>query len=367
MIGSSRTARRWRALAASVLVAAVAALGACGGSVEADPEQVATEPKAEPAASGPRALGPRYGISVSLRAGWHGRLGRGALHAATFPLPPEHLPCWVEMACRRLGEQDVRVILFENGLENRSPPTDLGEFPEIAGPLRLDPTDFAPSDGNSEDSLATGHGFARRTFQLSGRLFVLFVETGSLPPAAAALRDLNELLASLAVEPGDFYPGTVAPARFPERPGWHTGTSGPDERNGDGEFTTSWAATIPYADEWNALPPFATLERLPRDGVVIWLGLIRSNRFPPFPNGDSCCPARTPPFRLEEFDRRESWEGQIRPDVPEHVLWGTLGDRQRIDLRVYLGRQHPTEAMLAEAQAMLDGVQLPDWGPWETE
>jgi hypothetical protein len=57
----------------------------------------------------------------------------------------------------------------------------------------------------------------------------------------------------------------------------------------------------------------------------------------------------------------------VPADVPEYVLWGTIGDRQRIDLRVYFGRQHPTEAMLAEAQAMLDGAQLPDWGPWETE
>jgi hypothetical protein len=54
-------------------------------------------------------------------------------------------------------------------------------------------------------------------------------------------------------------------------------------------------------------------------------------------------------------------------DVPEYVLWGTIGDRQRIDLRVYFGRQHPTEAMLAEAQANARWRPAPDWGPWETE
>jgi hypothetical protein len=316
--------------------------------------------------SSPDLLGPRYGISVSLPPGWDGRVGRGVVQAATFPLPPEHLPCWVEMACGRLTRTDVRVVLFENGRENR-PPVDLGEFPELSGDIQLEATDFGPSDGNSEDSLATGHGFARRTFQLSGRLFVLFVETGSLPPTADALAGLNDLLGSLVVEPGDFYPGTVEPARFPERRGWHAGTSGPDEAGADGEFTTSWAATIPYADEWNALPPFKTLERLPPDGILIWLGLTRSNRLPPLPQGDPCCPARTPPFRLAEFDRRGSWEGQIRPEVPEYVLWGTLADRQRIDLRIYFGRRDPTEAMLAEAQAMLNGIELPDWGPWETD
>ena len=82
----------------------------------------------------------------------------------------------------------------------------------------------------------------------------------------------------------------------------------------DGEFTTSLAATIPYADEWNALPPFQTLERLPREGIVIWLGLSRTNRFP-LPK-----PARKTPFQLEDFGRVDLWEGQIR-DLPEYRLW----------------------------------------------
>ena len=31
------------------------------------------------------------------------------------------------------------------------------------------------------------------------------------------------------------------------------------------------------------------------------------------------------------------------------------------------GRQDPTDAMRDEAQAMLDGLRLPEWGPWELE
>jgi hypothetical protein len=350
---------------AAMGAAAIAVVPACG-SVEAESERTATQPEAQRSASSPNLLGPRYGISISLPDGWDGRVSRGVVHAATFPLPADFRPCWMEIACGRLTQHDVRVLLFENGRDNRSPPTDLSEFPELSGVLRLNAADFERSDGATEDSRASGHGFARRTFQLSERLFVLFVETGSWPPPAEALAGLNELLASLTVEQGDFHPGTVEPARFPERAGWRTGTSGPDEIDADGEFTTSWASTIPYVDDWNALPPFNTLEQLPPDGIVIWLGLTRSNRLPALPR-DPCCPAREPPFRLEEFDQRQSWEGQVDAAVPEYVLWGTIADRQRIDLRVYFGRQDPTKRMLAEAQGMLDGIALPDWGPWETE
>jgi len=178
----------------------------------------------------------------------------------------------------------------------------------------------------------------------------------------------KELLSgvSFAVERGDFYPGTVAAARFPERAGWFVGTSGEDEARADGESTTSWASTIAYADEWNALPPFNTLERLPRDGVVIWIGLSRTNRFPPRQEGDQTFPTRTPPFSLDDFDARGGWEGQLR-DLPEYLLLATVRGQYDVDLRVYFGRPDPTEAMRAEAQAMFDGLELPDWGPWETQ
>jgi hypothetical protein len=311
-----------------------------------------------------RQLEPRYGITVTLPAGWEGRLGRGALHAASFPLAAGD-SAWAPQAGRQMRPDDVLVSVFENE-PRRGAPLELGEFPELSGPLRLDAADFEPFDGITEDSRATGHGYARRTFQVAGRFFVLFSEAGERVPSPSLLDDLNELLGSLVVDPGDFFPGTVEPARFPERTGWFVGTSGSEEARADGEFTTAWASTIPYADEWNALPPFETLERLPRDGIVIWLGVSRSNRFPPDGEGDETFPAGQPPFSLGDFERRGEWQGQVR-DLPAYVLWATVRHRYQVDLRVYLGRPDPAEATLAEAQAMLDGLELPDWGPWETE
>jgi hypothetical protein len=41
--------------------------------------------------------------------------------------------------------------------------------------------------------------------------------------------------------------------------------------------------------------------------------------------------------------------------------------RYLLDLRVCFDRKHPTEAMLAEADAVLCGLRLPDWRDWELE
>lgn len=336
-------------------------VGGCGGERATDQ---ATRAKPEQGISAARQLGPRDGIAVMLPAGWDGRLGRGALHAASFPLAADLSP-WTPEAGKQLSADDVLVALFED--EPRpSPPLEVSDYPELSGPLRLDTGDFEPFDGITDDSRATGHGYARRTFQVSGRFFVLFAEAGERVPSPSLLGALNKLLGSLAVEPGDFFPGTVEPGRFSDRPGWFVGTSGEDEARAEGEFTTAWASTIPYADEWNSLPPFETLRRLPGDEMVIWLGLSRSNRFPPDRESDGSFPVRQPPFSLDDFDRQAGWEGQVR-DLPQYVLWGTVQYQYQVDLRVYFGRPDPTKAMLAEVQAMLDGLELPEWGPWETE
>jgi len=140
-----------------------------------------TQPTAEPDLSGQRQLAPRYGVSVSLPDGWHGGLTRGALVEATFPVPSAGSIGLREMAFPQLEGADARVLLFEAARENRSPPTDSSEYPPLERELRFEAAAFGADDGNSDDSRLTGHGFARKTFQVSGRLFVVFVETGSLP------------------------------------------------------------------------------------------------------------------------------------------------------------------------------------------
>jgi hypothetical protein len=301
----------------------------------------------------------RYGLQVDLPAGWDGRIGRGAIHAANFPLPNESSR-WLQSASTRLGGNDVLVLLFERDHgPGDSPPEP--PAPELEGPLRIEPSDFSPAYEVVDDD----HGHGRRLFSMSGRDFVLFVETGALSPAPDLLAETNRLLTSLRVEPGDFYRRTLEPARLPMRPGWDVGNSGARDARADGDWLTSWAATIPYADDWNVMHG-KTLERLPRDGIVIWVGLERSNRFPPQRGGQEGSPEREPPFELDDFERQPGWEGQVR-GLPQYVLRGTVRGEYRVDIHVYFGRPEPTAAMLAEAQAMLDGLQLPEWGPWELE
>jgi hypothetical protein len=63
-------------------------------------------------------------------------------------------------------------------------------------------------------------------------------------------------------------------------------------------------------------------------------------------------------------ERVDLWEGQVG-DVPEYRLWAVSERGYQVDLRVYFGRANPTDSMLAEADAMLAGLEFPDWGLWE--
>ncbi|HLE99734.1 MAG TPA: hypothetical protein VI540_07525 [Gaiellaceae bacterium] len=147
--------------AVAVLPVALAAAG-CGSAP--------VEPGAGGAASGPRELGPRYGISITLPAGWSGRITRGAVQAATLPLASEAAGWVHEDDARRLAEDDVVVSLFETAPENTSPPIDRDEYPPLTRPLAFETADFENWDGFTDDSRLTGHGFGRTSFELSGRL-----------------------------------------------------------------------------------------------------------------------------------------------------------------------------------------------------
>lgn len=76
-------------------------------------------------------------------------------------------------------------------------------------------------------------------------------------------------------------------------------------------------------------------------------------------------PAREPPFSLDDFEPRGAWEGQVR-DLPEYLLLGTVRGEYNLELRVYFGWPDASDAMRSEAQTVLDRLELPDRGPWET-
>ena len=93
--------------------------------------------------------------------------------------------------------------------------------------------------------------------------------------------ELNDALAAIDVEAGDFHQGSAHPVEFPERRGWHVVSSGLTPRYAQGEYVQTAAATIPYGDGPNALPPDRTLGALPEEGILVWVSLVRDARFPP--------------------------------------------------------------------------------------
>jgi hypothetical protein len=271
----------------------------------------------------------RYGIALEVAEGWDAEISRGLV---------------------RIARGDVSVELYEYEAAS----ADEATYFKQEWPLELAASSFgAPKDEND------------RLVSVSGRLFSVF-PVGR--PSGAELDEINRSLATIEVEPGDFYPGSVRPVELPERPGWHVVSSGATPRYAYGEFVHSAAATIPYRNDPPDLPPVRTLEALPRDGILVWVGLSRDTRVPPsrIEAGTAFERSPPPPYRVADLERVIGWEGQVR-DIPDYRLWAVTGDRYLLDVRVYFGRAQPTEAMLAEADAMLFGLRLPDWGPWELE
>jgi hypothetical protein len=169
---------------------------------------------------------------------------------------------------------------------------------------------------------------------------------------------MNRVLRSFTVMRGDFYPGTVPPARFPARPGWHLGTSGPGKIQAQGEQTESFAATVRYGDPANQLPPTKTVQRLGGDDILIWLGLSRDSRQPP----PAYANETRLPLRIDRSRAFTNWEGN--PNYWRDSLYrqtAALPGQYDLDLWVFFGAAHPSEAVVARAQSMLNAVRLPRW------
>jgi hypothetical protein len=286
----------------------------------------------------PAARSARYGISMDVPDGVSAQLTRGTIRIAT---------------------SDLSVVLYE--YEPAAGDTaELGFFKD-AWPVRLDAADFGRPLGPGTSAENT------RAVAVAGRYFSVFAEG----PAEAPRRQidgLNEALAGIDVKEGDFYRGSVKAVGLPGRAGWHAVSSGRGARYPHGEYVQAAAATIPYRNDPNDLPPNRTLEELPRDGILVWISLGRDARLPriALERSDSYERTHPPPYRLSELHRVDGWEGQVR-DIPDYRLWGVVGDRYIVDLRVYFGQEHPTQAMLAEADAVVRALRFPDWGPWELE
>jgi len=278
-----------------------------------------------------------YGIELTLPRGWDGRISSGVLEAASFRFSHAAEPS----RPLSVGRNEIAIRLIEHAGSD-SP------FVTARLPLQLAPTEFIrPGPGSGEQVPA----LSGRSFVASGRQFVLWVSAGSVPPSPSALAEANEALATLRVEPGDFYPGQVDPATFVSARGWYTGTSGPAQIEPSGEHTSSWASTVPYRDPPNQFPPHETLAALPVDGIAIVAWLSRN------PGGRSELPARGPPFELAQA-QAGSFEG-VPSDRATYQIAAHVPGRFDVTLWIFFGRSHVTREQLDRAQGELDRLRLP--------
>ncbi|HEX9416889.1 MAG TPA: hypothetical protein VF895_09320 [Gaiellaceae bacterium] len=263
-----------------------------------------------------------YGITMRLPSGWDGAVTRGKLEASTAGL---------------------RLRLRENG------GTD-APYATARLPIRLSTAEFVGTPRGTDPKIVASTG---RSFVDQGRNFVLDVEADSLPPSEELVTQANQALANLDVKPGDFYPGTVEPATFAPADGWYAGDGGRTNVRPDGQQTWTWASTVPYRDEAGQFPPRKTLENLPPDAIVIGVMLFG-------PDKNSSRKAQ-PPFRIAQADREYPWEGQVE-DFPLYGIAGRVpGQQYNVDVFVLFGRNHPTDAQVAAADAELERLKLPDW------
>jgi hypothetical protein len=290
-----------------------------------------------------------YGLRIAVPSGWHVRIARGVVEASTAPLPPEGR--WVaRRLSRSLRPRDIDFLLFEDAPTPGQPFSRSIYRPGYPHPIL--PSEFGPPPfGGSNPG---NHRFARRNFTINGRFFDLFVEGGSRAATTAAIASLNTLVASLRVSRGDFYPGHVPGAVFSPAPGWRS-VGGHSVALAPETSTTTIASTVPYADALNDFPPQRTLKTLPRNGIVVFVQLIASNRDPPLAKGSAGDRIRVTGCG--------GFEG-VPPTTSVCHLSGLRNGQYVIDGFVVYGRAHPSAAMTARANAELQRLVLPTWPRW---
>jgi hypothetical protein len=162
-----------------------------------------------------------HGIEVSLPTGWEGKLFRrpragevaaadanilgepaapqettnAVLHASTIPVPPG-VGDFASGAVDKLGPDDVFIVLFE--YDPSSVGTEL--FRSAGLPRTLSADDFSP---NVMQRVIRGQAGVQRFFHDQGRAFCLYVVIGAFARRKQLVPRVNDVLATLTIEPLD--------------------------------------------------------------------------------------------------------------------------------------------------------------------
>jgi hypothetical protein len=184
-----------------------------------------------------------HGIEVSLPTGWEGRLFRrprdgevaaadahiegepaapqettnAVLHASTIAVPPG-VGDFASGAVDKLGNDDVFVVLFEYDPSS----ADAALFRSAGLPRTLTADDFSP---NVMQRAIRGQAGVQKFFHDQGRAFCLYVVIGSFARRKELVKRVNEVLATLTIEPLDAGTGTTPSTTTTTEPSGSTPTT----------------------------------------------------------------------------------------------------------------------------------------------
>jgi uncharacterized surface protein with fasciclin (FAS1) repeats len=170
-----------------------------------------------------------HGISVTVPAGWEGRVfrrpssgevasaadgppaprgetARAVVHVSTIPLPAD-TGDFASSAVELLGRDDALIVLFEYDPASANEPL----FAARGMPRSLRADDFSP---NVLQRAIRGQAGVQRFFQESGRAFCLYVVLGSLANRNRLAAGVNQVLSTFELEiaASIAQPPTMAPA-----------------------------------------------------------------------------------------------------------------------------------------------------------
>lgn len=160
-----------------------------------------------------------HGLEVTLPPGWEGRVFRrpsagevaasdadgppapggettnAVLHAATIALPLG-IGDFASGAVDKLGPDDILVVLFEYDPSSADTPL----FKATGIPRQLKADDFSP---NVMQRAIRGQAGVQRFFNEQHRAFCLYVVIGAFTQRQSLVTRVNELLATLTIDPLD--------------------------------------------------------------------------------------------------------------------------------------------------------------------
>lgn len=154
-----------------------------------------------------------FGLRMDLPDTWHGILfrwpvGEPTVHAATVPITDLYDG---SSAREALGPEDLFLVLSENY-------ASAIHYEPVSLPVAIRPEDACPTCEilDNGTSPPPGHALFYRSFAVTGRQFDLFVEFGTPAPSAEQLARVNDVLATLGIDPVDSPPPSAEPAVAPE-------------------------------------------------------------------------------------------------------------------------------------------------------